>query len=68
MGSGGIAPQFLTSALEWSGHARAVLTMGSSPLYSLYKRLGGSRSGCCGEEKNLAPARNQSPTPRPSSR
>jgi hypothetical protein len=44
--------------MEVSGqlHAPAALIPGKAPLYLLDRRLGGpqSRSGCCGEEENLA--------------
>jgi hypothetical protein len=56
MGSGGIAPPFLTSALaagEWSDSRTGRFT----PWYPLDGRLGGpqNRSGLCGEETNLLP-------------
>jgi hypothetical protein len=67
-----MAPLFLISALdgsEWSAsRPRPHYPRGMSPRHRLHKRLGGpqSRSGRCGEEKNLAlpdiepgrPARN----------
>jgi hypothetical protein len=58
-GSEGIAPPFLTSALDGvSGqfHAPAALLPGKDPQYQLDRRRGGlqSRSGRCGDEKNLA--------------
>jgi hypothetical protein len=42
-------------------HAPAALPRGKSPLYPLYRRLGGpqSRSGRYGEVKNLVPAGNR---------
>jgi hypothetical protein len=57
MGSGGIAPPFLISVLdvdEWSASRPGRFTPRER---TLYKRLGGprSRSGGCGEDKNLAP-------------
>jgi hypothetical protein len=41
-----------------------------SPLYSLDRWLGGpqNRSGRCGEEKHLAPARNSTPAVQPAAR
>jgi hypothetical protein len=61
-GSGGIAAPILTSALDGvSGqlHVPAALLQGKEPHFPLDRRLGGpqSRSGRCGEEKNLTPAR-----------
>jgi hypothetical protein len=58
-GSEGIAPPFLTSALDGSGelHTPAALPLGEEPpQYPLNKRLSGpqSRSGRCGEQKNHA--------------
>jgi hypothetical protein len=69
--SGGIAPIFLTSALdagEWSATRRCSFTpQGRSPQYPLDRRLGGprSRSGRRGEEKNLAPAGNRNRAVQP---
>jgi hypothetical protein len=42
-------------------HAPAALLLRKEPQYPLDGRLGGpqGQSGCYGEEKNLAPARNQ---------
>jgi hypothetical protein len=60
-GSGGIAPPFLISALEWgdwSAPRPCRFTSGeTAPTYPLNIRLGGpqSRSERCGEEKNLLP-------------
>jgi hypothetical protein len=59
-GSGGIALPFLTSVLgvgEWSASRPGRFTPGEEPQYPLDRRLGGpqSRSGRCGEEKNLLP-------------
>jgi hypothetical protein len=59
-GSGGIAPPFLTSAVdggEWSASRPGrFIARGRSPRYPLDRRLGGpqGQSGRCGEEKNLA--------------
>jgi hypothetical protein len=59
--SGGIAPLFLTSALdtgEWSASRPSHFTpRGNSPQYPLVRRLGGPKSWCghCEEEKNLLP-------------
>jgi hypothetical protein len=60
-GGGDIAPPFLTSALdggEWSASHPGRFTTRKivAPWYSLDRRPGGlqSRSGRCGEEKNLA--------------
>jgi hypothetical protein len=60
MGSGGIATPILTSALdgEWSASRFGrFIPRGKSPWHPLNKGLGGpqSRSGSCGEEKNLLP-------------
>jgi hypothetical protein len=59
-GSGGIAPPFLTSALdggEWSASrpGRYTPEERAPPLYPLARRLGGSQSGSgrCEEKKNL---------------
>jgi hypothetical protein len=57
-GSGGIAPTFLTSALdggEWSASRPCRFSSGKGPRYQLERGLGGAqnRSECCGEE-NLA--------------
>jgi hypothetical protein len=58
--SGGIAPPFLTSALdrrEWSASRSYHFSAGERvPRYLLYWWLGGpqNRSGCCEEEKYLA--------------
>jgi hypothetical protein len=53
--------------MEVSGqlHAPATLPLGKS--YPSARRLGGpqSQSGCCGEEKNLAPAGNRTPAFQP---
>jgi hypothetical protein len=60
MGSGGIAPSFLTSALdrgEWSASRLCHLTpRGKSSQYPMDRRLAGlqSRSVRFGEKKNLA--------------
>jgi hypothetical protein len=60
IGGGGIAP-LLTTALdrgEWSASLQRLLyPQGKSARYPLDKRLSGpqSRSGHCGEEKNLLP-------------
>jgi hypothetical protein len=53
-GSGGIAPPFLTSALD-GGEWLASRPCPFTPQYILDRRLGGpeSRSGRYGEEKNL---------------
>jgi hypothetical protein len=69
-GSGGIAPPFLTSALdgcELSTSHPGCLTPGESIPYPFDKRLGGpqSQSEHGGEMKNLAPARNQTPVIQP---
>jgi hypothetical protein len=70
-GSGGIAPPFLTSALdgdEWSASRPGRFTLrGNCPRYPLDRRLGGpqSRSGHYGEEKNLTPAGNRTPVVQP---
>jgi hypothetical protein len=59
-GSGGIAPLFMTSALdggEWSvSRPCRFYRRGKSPRYPLDTMLGGpqSQSGRCGEEQNLA--------------
>jgi hypothetical protein len=55
-GSGGIAPPFLTWALDWiDGHtlARQLCPRRKSPRYPLYRSLEGprSRSGYCEKEK-----------------
>jgi hypothetical protein len=68
--SGGIAPPFMTSALDRvSGqlHALAALPMGKEPVVPTDCRLGGPRSwsGRYGEEKILAPAKNWTPTIQP---
>jgi hypothetical protein len=46
---------------------RPLYPRGKSRQYLLDRRLGGSqsRSGRCGEEKNLAPARNKTPAIQP---
>jgi hypothetical protein len=58
--------------MEVSGqlHAPAALPPGKDPRYTLDRRLGGpqSRSGCCGEEKHLAPARNPTSAVHPYAR
>jgi hypothetical protein len=58
-GSGGIAPPFLTFALDVSGQLRppAALPLREESLYLSDKRLGGpqSRSIHCSEQKNLLP-------------
>jgi hypothetical protein len=60
MGSGGIAPPFLESALdggEWSASRPYRFTpFETAPQYPLYRRLFGpqSRSGRYGEDKNLS--------------
>jgi hypothetical protein len=65
--SGGIAPPFLTLALdgdEWSASRLGRFTPGKNPGYPLNRRLNGpqSRCGYCGlEEKSLAPAGNRTP-------
>jgi hypothetical protein len=54
-GSGGIAPPFLTSGLgggEWSTSRPGRFTPGEAPPVPIGPQ---SLSGCCGEEKNLAP-------------
>jgi hypothetical protein len=58
--SGGIAPPFFTSALgggEWSASRPTALSPGKELPVPIGERLGGpqSRSGRCGEEKNLSP-------------
>jgi hypothetical protein len=57
-GSEGIAPPFLMSALDGALHITA---WGNSPWYPLDRRLDGPRCRCgrYGEEKNVAPAGNQ---------
>jgi hypothetical protein len=66
-GSGGIAPPFLTSALDGADCVASrpcrFIPRGNRNLYPLYRRLGGpkSRSGRYGEEKNLASAGNRTP-------
>jgi hypothetical protein len=58
--SGGIAPHFLTSALdggEWVSFTPSPLyPQGKCPQYPLIRRLGGPQSQCryCGEDRNLA--------------
>jgi hypothetical protein len=49
---------------------RPLYPWGKSPLYPLDRRLGGpqSWSGCYGEEKNLAPARNRTLAVQPVAR
>jgi hypothetical protein len=51
-GGGGIAPQYLTSALE---RGLSLYSRGESPRYPLDMGLSGlpSRSGCCGEEQTM---------------
>jgi len=59
VGSGGIAPRILTSALdggEWSASLPSrFYPQGKSPWYPLDRRLGGlqSRSGRCSEQKTI---------------
>jgi hypothetical protein len=58
MESGGIAPSFLTSALDgrkWSAPRICHFTSGNSSRYTLYMKLDGlqSRSGHYEKEKNL---------------
>jgi hypothetical protein len=68
-GSGGIAPPFLTLALDGGQlHASVALPPGKQPPYPLYKRPGGPRAGSdfIEENKSLASTRNQTPTPRSS--
>jgi hypothetical protein len=74
-GSGGIAPPFLISALdgrEWPASRPGRIASGETApgTHPLNRRLGGpqSRSGRCGEEKNLALAVNQTPAIQPVSR
>jgi hypothetical protein len=54
---GGIASPLLTSVLDGGGelHAPAALPQGKEPRCPLDRRLvePQSRSGCCGEKKNL---------------
>jgi hypothetical protein len=57
-GSGGIAPSFLTSALdgdEWAASRPGRFIRGENPRHPLYRRLGGTKSqyGRCGVKKNL---------------
>jgi hypothetical protein len=68
MGSRGIAPRFLTSALYiWrlvvSFTPWPLYPQGKSSRYSLNRTLGGpqSQSGCCGEEKNVLPLSGTEP-------
>jgi hypothetical protein len=68
-----IAPSFMTSALdigEWSASRTGRFTTGEDSRYPLDGRLGGpqNRSGCYGEEKNIAPAGNSTPTVQPVAR
>jgi hypothetical protein len=71
VGSGSRAPPFLTSALdvgEWSAsHPYRFALWEKSTRYPLDRRLDGphSRSGRYGEEKDLAPIENLTPTLQP---
>jgi hypothetical protein len=72
-GSGCIAPSLLSLALprgEWSASRLCYFTSGKEPPYRLYRRLGGpqSRSGRCGEGKNLSHAGNRTPAVHPTAR
>jgi hypothetical protein len=70
---GGIAPPFLPLALdgdEWSSsRPRRFTPRPNRRLYPLSRKLGGpqSRSGHCGEEKNLARVGNETPPAQPRS-
>jgi hypothetical protein len=69
--SKGIAPPFLTPALdgsEWSTSRFGPFTPGGNRLrYPLYRRLGGpqSLSGRCGVQNNLLPLPGIEPKPQP---
>jgi hypothetical protein len=71
MGSGGIAPPFLASALdggEWSASLPGRFTPGErAARYPLYLKLGrpSGRSGRYGEEKNIVSAGNRTPAVQP---
>jgi hypothetical protein len=73
MGSGGIAPPFLTSTLdggEWSAsRPGSFIRREKAARYPLDRRLGGpqSRSGRRGEEKSFDPTVTRTLTPRSSS-
>jgi hypothetical protein len=67
MGSGGIAPPFLTLPLdgdECSVSRPGHFALAQNSQYPLDRRLGGpqSRSWRCGKEKPLAPAGNRTPS------
>jgi hypothetical protein len=68
MGEWRYSSTLLNLSTKWEGAVsftlRSLYSQGKSPRYLLGRRLGGSqsRSGLCGEEKNLAPAGNRTRT------
>jgi hypothetical protein len=66
MGNGGVAPPFLTSALDGSGQlqAPAALPLGKGPPVRVVWEAGWApepRSGRCGVEENPCPCREWNP-------
>jgi hypothetical protein len=72
MGSGGIAPSFLTSALdggELSVSRRPLYPREKSPRFALDMRLGGPRAGLeAVEKRKLSLAGNRTPVVQPIAR